>query len=244
MYMILSEKDKDEELIQGSKRFIYSLAKIKELYNIFLVNKDFNPIKEPLTFFMAGSPGAGKTEYSRNFIKEIKENILRIDADEIRAICPGYCGFNAHLFQEASTIGVNKLYDFSLKKKINVLIDGTFSNYDYSEKNIKRAIDKGRKIEIFYIFQDPKLAWSFTQKREGVEKRRISLDVFARDFILAKDNVQKIKKKFNKKVGLTLIKKDYYNRDEKIWFNVSSVDEYIKFNYNKKTILDLLSINN
>lgn len=50
------------------------------------------------------------------------------------------------------------------------------------------------------------------------------LDIFVRDFILAKENVQ------------TLIKKDYYNKNEKIWVNVDSVDEYIKFNYNEKNI--------
>lgn len=103
--MVLSKEEKDKKLIQTAKKFIYNLAKSKELYNIFLNNKDFSPSNKPLTFFMAGSPGAGKTEYSRNFIKETKENI----ADEIRVICPGYDGFNAHLFQEASTIGVNKL---------------------------------------------------------------------------------------------------------------------------------------
>lgn len=29
------------------------------------------PVQNPTTYFMAGSPGAGKTEYSKSFIKEL-----------------------------------------------------------------------------------------------------------------------------------------------------------------------------
>lgn len=53
------------------------------------------PSDDPLTFFMAGSPGAGKTEYSKGFIEHLEKEekgmkIVRIDADEIRKCIPGY----------------------------------------------------------------------------------------------------------------------------------------------------------
>ncbi|MDE2041181.1 MAG: zeta toxin family protein, partial [Patescibacteria group bacterium] len=41
----------------------------------------------PTSFFMAGSPGAGKTEYSRNFLTlleaQLNHRVIRIDADEL-----------------------------------------------------------------------------------------------------------------------------------------------------------------
>ena len=56
----------------------------------------------PVSVFMAGSPGAGKTESSIWLIKELskKENsILRIDPDELRKHFAEYTGKNSDLFQ-------------------------------------------------------------------------------------------------------------------------------------------------
>jgi len=48
----------------------------------------FLPDEFPVSVFMAGSPGAGKTESSRNLIKRFtkdSQSVLRIDSDELRA---------------------------------------------------------------------------------------------------------------------------------------------------------------
>ncbi len=50
---------------------------------------NFSPSNNPFTMFMAGSPGAGKTEFSKAIIPELQQRdpncaIVRIDADEIR----------------------------------------------------------------------------------------------------------------------------------------------------------------
>jgi len=53
----------------------------------------FHPEGEPISVFMAGSPGAGKTEFSKSLINIIEEarhcNVVRIDTDEVRAQLPG-----------------------------------------------------------------------------------------------------------------------------------------------------------
>jgi len=61
----------------------------------------------------------------------------RIDADEIRSLCPGYTGADAHVFQEAATKGVHILYDYALRKGINIILDGTFA-YGNALDNIER----------------------------------------------------------------------------------------------------------
>lgn len=70
----------------------------------------------PVSIFMAGSPGAGKTEVSKELVKEFDRKPMRIDADELRALCPDYVGTNAHLFQKAANKAINVLYDYALKK--------------------------------------------------------------------------------------------------------------------------------
>ena len=67
--------------------------------------KVFPPDAEPVSIFMAGSPGAGKTEASKALIEEIGgEPIIRIDPDELREYFPGYTGQNSSLFQAGASI--------------------------------------------------------------------------------------------------------------------------------------------
>ena len=136
----------------------------------------------PTTLFMAGSPGAGKTEISKRLVPRFKQKPIRIDADEIRTICPWYTGNNAHVFQDAATKGVHILYDYALKNNINVILDGTFA-YNGALENIKRSLDRGRKVEIFFVYQDPLQALDFTKKREALEQRRVSREVFTDSFL-------------------------------------------------------------
>lgn len=74
----------------------------------------------PISLFMAGSPGAGKTELSKTLV-EILENrapiksVVRIDIDEIREFFHDYSGKNSSLFQYAASVAVDKIHDYVLK---------------------------------------------------------------------------------------------------------------------------------
>ena len=131
------------EFVKRNKKFII---------NKFVDDSRQKSFQAPISFFMAGSPGAGKTEFSKNFIRLVEKSmsqklaeagysepftIVRIDGDDIREMLPGYVGNNSHLFQCAISLGVNKLYDYVLEKKLNVLVDGTFSSEKYAIENIK-----------------------------------------------------------------------------------------------------------
>ncbi len=201
----------------------------------------------PVSFFMAGSPGAGKTEFSKNWVKLLDDlmkskkssnfKIARIDPDEIRSILPGYNGKNSNLFQDAVSLVVNKIYDFVLTKKYNILLDGTFSKFDQAKNNIERSLRKNREVHIFYVYQDPIKAWEFSKKREILEGRKIELDVFVEEFFSAKDSVDKIKEHYGKRVVVDLIKKDYQNKVEKIFFNVSSITRLTHISDKKKKVV-------
>lgn len=118
----------------------------KELVNHFVKKRQFIRSSEPISIFMAGSPGAGKTEFSRSFIKQLENEghlpILRIDADEIRELLPHYNGSNSDVVQPAAALGVEKLFDYVQKKEINALIDSTLADYHISLKNISRALHR------------------------------------------------------------------------------------------------------
>lgn len=86
----------------------------KQIIEKFANLKNFPPVENPFTMFMAGSPGAGKTEFSKTFIKDYPGNvkIVRIDADEIRELIPDYKEGKAYKVQGAAALGVEKLFDF------------------------------------------------------------------------------------------------------------------------------------
>ena len=198
----------------------------------------FPPDEKPFSFFMAGSPGAGKTEFSKRLIETMAPiPIVRIDADEIRELIPQYNGSNSDVVQGAASIGVDNLNYYTLKHNQNSIMDGTFENYNVSHRNIINCLNKKRQISIFYIYQDPTIAWDFTIKRERLEGRYVPKETFIDSFFKAKENVKLIKEEFGNKIKLNLVIKDKTNIIEKIEYDIDGdIDIYIKTLYNKKSL--------
>ena len=180
-------------------------------------------------------PAQGKRKYQNDSFLASKQKPIRIDADEIRTLCPGYAGNNAHVFQNAATKGVHILYDYALKNNINAILDGTFA-YNGALENIKRSLDHDRKVEIFFVYQNPLQAWDFTKKREALEQRRVSKEVFIDSFLKARENVNKAKATFGQSIELNLIIKDFEKDLEQLEINIENIDRYIKKSYNKNEL--------
>lgn len=229
----------NEELKLSEEAKAWVKLNQKKLIERFASTKEHVSDALPWTLFMAGSPGAGKTEISKRLMPRFKQKPARIDADEIRTICPGYTGANAHIFQDAATKGVHILYDHALSKSINVILDGTFA-YNGALENIKRSIEHGRKVEIFFVYQDPLQAWDFTKKREALERRNVSKEVFIDSFFKAKENVNKAKVTFGSEIELNLIIKDFEKDLEQLELNIENIDPYIKKSYTKNELEELL----
>ena len=218
---------KAEKFIRKNKDILFERFANKEIYH---------PDGFPVTVFMAGSPGAGKTEFSKVLVETFKNKAVRIDADDIRSIFEDYDGANSHLFQNAVSIGVQELYDFCLENNFNVVVDGTFAHKRTTE-NIRKSLDKGRKIIIYFIYQDPLIAWDFTQKREAVEYRKISKEVFINAFLRSKENVVLAKKEFGDKIELNLVIKDLNNdKVSDLKVTVNDIDSYLNKTYNGKDL--------
>ncbi len=202
----------------------------------FVNSNLYVPDPHPVSFFMAGSPGAGKTEFSKNLInileKHAKQKVIRIDGDELRRKMPGYTGGNSSLFQGAVSLIVEKIHDLALHNGQTFLFDSTFAKYEKAVDNIRRSLEKSRPVLILYLFQKPEVAWKFTQAREKAEGRNIPKASFIEEFIGAHDTVNRIQQTFAEKVEIFLVKKD---------FEKNTVENIIEIGHSGKTIDDYLN---
>jgi predicted ABC-type ATPase len=111
---------------------------------------------KPIAIFMGGSPASGKSSFLRKYSPFLlKEEILKIDADEIRAMLPEYEGWNAtqtHLETKdiVNTLLSNK--NIGIPCDFDIIYDGTMN----SVKSYIPLMDILRKrgYKIFIVFMD------------------------------------------------------------------------------------------
>jgi UDP-N-acetylglucosamine kinase len=227
--------DEDEKIKEEALRWVKEHKHdLIERFASF-TEHDSDPI--PTTIFMAGSPGAGKTEVSMRIIEAKKA--VRIDADEIRKMCPRYAGHNAHLFQPAVSKGVHILFEHVLKHKLNAVVDGTFVHAQ-ALPNIKHSIEHKRRTEILFVYQDPLTAWDFTKKREVIEGRKITKVRFIESFFQSQQNVLEAMSVYGQHIELNLLIKDFKTGLEDLRLDVKEIDPYLPKKYHREDLERLL----
>ena len=191
----------DDEIITDAMEF--ARENRTRIANQF-VNLAVYPSEDrPWTVFMAGSPGAGKTEVSKGFEAALEElpnegfeglgKVLRIDPDDFRIHFPDYNGRNSSLFNSAVTKIVEKVVDRAFAKSVSFILDGTLSSDAVARKNIDRSLRRERDVTLLYVYQDPLRAWQFVQSREAVEGRNIPLQAFVAQYFSCRRTVKAMK---------------------------------------------------
>ena len=200
------------------------------------------PDGNPMAIFMAGLPGAGKTEFSKNLIDVLNSKAIRLDMDEIASRIEGYTPEKADLYRAGASELLNRVFDIVLRKRLDFIMDGTFSSRS-AINNVHRALRHGYGVKIIYVHQNPKLAWNFTREREKVEHRAIDEKGFIDAYFNTIKNIKDIIDKSNdKKITLDIIVKDRYNKNTE-WKSETSfgeIDKIIDNKYTKDTLKDYI----
>ena len=197
----------DQENALQEKALAFARKNKKDIARRLTDKNTYVPEKEPVAVFMAGSPGAGKTEASIVLLKKFEKagsKILRIDPDELRSEFKDYTGENSWLFQSGVSVLIERILDLALKQGQSFLLDGTLSSYHVARKNIDRSLKRDRVVQILYVYQKPELAWDFVQERESLEGRRIEPATFIGQYFAARRVVNRLKKELGSTIKVDL----------------------------------------
>lgn len=198
--------------------------------------------ENPVSVFMAGSPGAGKTEASIELLKKIGTSVIRIDPDELRSEFPAYSGENAWLFQKAVSVLVDRIHDTALEQRQSFLLDGTLSHYDVARKNIERSLKRKRTVQILYVYQEPRLAWDFVQAREAAEGRRIRPEHFIEQYFAAREVVNRLKRELGKAIHVDLLLKNNDNSQRLYRAGIDQIDNHVPEKYSRSDVEQMLKV--
>ncbi len=196
------------------------------------------PSDERDAVFMAGSPGAGKTEIVTELIKNY-DNLVVIDADCFREMFADYNGQNSSLFQKASSWLVEQAFQFAVKNGYSFIMDATFA-VPSAEKKIVKVLKKNYQVLIFYVYQEPEIAWKFTKAREIAEGRLVPRLTFINAFFKARENVKKVKERHSE-VILHIIIKDYQNNISEIHYDTDNLELIIPQRYKLEELEKILN---
>lgn len=235
-----------EERLLADEALAYVKANKKLLIEEFS-GSAFAPSATPMSFFMAGSPGAGKTEFSERLLKTLTSDklglsVVRIDGDEIRKGLPGYLGGNASVFNSAVNKGVEIIHDSVIDKNKTFILDGTLSSYDVAVKNISRSLSRDRGVVIVFVYQDPVTAWGFTKAREADEGRNIPRDAFIEKYFGSQDVVTRLKRDFGDKVEVWFVERNLKNNEIRLEIDIKDLKGYIKIPYTREQLEAILPL--
>lgn len=235
----MSDFNESEQLLFDEAMRFVRIKKNKKLIAEKIVDP-FPQEENPASVFMAGSPGAGKTEVSKSLLESFERSALRIDNDDLRSEFKDYIGSNSHIFQSPATRLVEAVHDRALARKVSFILDTTLSSYEVAKKNIERSLNKGRKVMIIFVYQSPRNAWDFVQAREKIEGRRVPPDVFVKQFIDSQIVVNKLKAEFKEKIQVEVLVQDLL--ETKAYHgDVETIDQYLDHKYDVNSLYSIIN---
>jgi len=200
--------------------------------------------------FLAWAPWAGKTEFIKALPKNL--NFFFLDIDSYRSYFDWYKWANAQEYQNAMSGVVNLVLKYCFQNDIKFILDWTFKSLKHAKRNIDNCNRKKRKMEIYFIFQNPYISYYYTYLRELNEERNVPLDKFIECFYNSIENIYIVKEK-NKFLKLYICEKNnnnltiFWKKQYNIHYEIDSITKFCNFyniGYNKGGFTNKLILEN
>ena len=168
---------------------------------IYKIKKDLVCVEsdKPIAILMGGSPASGKSTFLKKYRPYLlEEEILKVDADEIRSQLPEYKGFNATQTHLETKDIVNLLLsdrNIGIPCRFDLIYDGTMNNTKSYLPLIALLKSLGYRIYVVYIDNVPKdVIVNRALERYKRSGRFVPLEVIDDFFTRGKSALNEIKK--------------------------------------------------
>lgn len=142
--------------------------------------------EQPTLIMLGGRGGSGKSAFTNGNLKEFStEGFLKVDNDEIKAMLPGYKGYDAWAFHEEASLIGDAIVEKAREYGLNVVVDATMKTTSSAEKRVKKFQESGYKIEGHYMFLPVAESQTSVVKRaaqlylEGKDPRYVPVELVA-----------------------------------------------------------------
>lgn len=201
----------------------------------------------PKGILLGGQPGAGKSFGTKEIKKRLNDNVVIINGDEFRPFHSKYHEIYEKYGKSASEYTgefagkvVGMVRDEAIKKRLNIVIEGTFRTQETPLKELHNFKEKGYETEIIICICPKELSWESTIKRAeelekaGLQPRYVPKNIH--DTVVG--NLPKnVKEIFNSGISSRL---EIYSRDKKLFDSLTDdvqlIDKVISTELNRPPI--------
>lgn len=146
--------------------------KFYEVWADLTDGKTLIPQDKPLGVVLGGTPGAGKSILIADIKRRMNNNTIVINGDDFRVYHPNfkeiYQKYGANFPQYTSDFSnrmVERVIKEAQKKKLNLVVEGTFRKASTPINTLSELKENGYKTEAMIIVTDKKIAWTSTIER-------------------------------------------------------------------------------
>ena len=167
--------------------------------------KDCKSHTSPKAIFLAGQPGAGKSGMGNIAKKDLQNDFLCIDIDELRVYHPRYIEHTQHNAENGATSVQNdasswgkELTKYARKNGFNIIIDGTLANAEKAVTKAKEFQAAGYTVEVYAVAVKDSLSQEGVRsrfERAGEEKRQYLAEAAKKEAEGDSATAEKLRKK-------------------------------------------------
>jgi hypothetical protein len=101
----------------------------------------------------------------------------------------------------------------------------------------RRQSERGRLVQILYVYQEPAFAWQFVRARQIHEGRHIPAEKFVDQYFMAREVVQKLKDNYGDQIRVDVLLKNTDGTTQRSFTDVDDVDKWVPERFNREQVM-------